>query len=373
MAVVGITSTRDVGGACRYATTEQKKNLEDGTERVLYGSGVNCDFENGAQQMKQTLRAHGKDGFGKDARKYVQAYRIFQSFGDELDPDNPEDVKKAHELGIKLAETLYPGYQALVVTQADGKGNKLHNHIIVCAVDPATGKSLRGESRSHFHIAKVSDELCREANLPVIERTREDRMSKGEYHKTMRGEYTFMGDLRSRIRNSLVGSNVYDEESFIKEMSARNVDVNITNKGGISYAFDGEDGNHYAVTGGKCGKNYKLKSLKKVFAKNGADRELMLQAMREDEAQRQRIERERLERARLKALKAKEKEEKEPESDEENLVAIPDQVVDTNTPKTRNMDDWARELAQEYYQNKKAFQNKLPRQKSRQKSDKEFE
>ncbi|MGZ7259745.1 relaxase/mobilization nuclease domain-containing protein, partial [Streptococcus pyogenes] len=79
-----------------------------------------------------------------------QVLRITQSFAlDELNPKVQKDWQKANDLGVELAENLYPNHQSVVYTHLDGKNHVLHNHIIVNKVNLETGKKLReqkGES-----------------------------------------------------------------------------------------------------------------------------------------------------------------------------------------------------------------------------------
>ena len=61
-----------------------------------------------------------------------QVLRMTQSFAlDELQPTKTLDWQKANELGVELAEKLYPQHQSAVYTHLDGKNHVLHNHIIV--------------------------------------------------------------------------------------------------------------------------------------------------------------------------------------------------------------------------------------------------
>jgi len=62
----------------------------------------------------------------------VQAYRIVISYSpNELDAKNPNDVMKAELIAKQFVEKTYPGHKAAIFVQNDGKGGKLHTHIIL--------------------------------------------------------------------------------------------------------------------------------------------------------------------------------------------------------------------------------------------------
>lgn len=91
---------------------------------------------------------------------YVQAYCLIQSFGrDELGPDDPESWTIAHELGRVLAEDRFPGHPVLIATEVNGRSGCVHNHIIVGAVHPETGKSIDSNIVSHSRLAIAHDRV----------------------------------------------------------------------------------------------------------------------------------------------------------------------------------------------------------------------
>lgn len=96
--------------------------------------------------------------------KGVLAYHIIQSFSPgEATPD------QVHEIGCEFARRfLADRFECTVSTHLD-KGH-LHNHIVVNSVSYADGKMFRNNFDTYYHgIRQVSDELCRENRLSVIE------------------------------------------------------------------------------------------------------------------------------------------------------------------------------------------------------------
>ena len=122
-----ITSTKNVAACIEYMRGHgHGHNAEEVRNQYVSGIGLLNDgsipFD---VQMGWTLRH-------RNSRNKVDAFRVIQGFGpEELNADNPEDVFLAHQIGLDLAEKMWPGHQVAVFTQTDGKGHKVHNHLVV--------------------------------------------------------------------------------------------------------------------------------------------------------------------------------------------------------------------------------------------------
>lgn len=202
MATISSQSKRSIGGAKWYFTN----NLQKRSEHREY---VGISATNGAlvgtffEQMELSHERFGKDKhvgafergkygtFARDDKgnkipkidkkgrrvkepKYVQYYSLVQGFGlEELDPDDPDDWERAQELGRAVAEAdIFDGHMALVVTEVGGNG-KLHNHILIDAVNKMTGKSLNSSKVTHHRLAKTHDRVLEKKDF----KQREDMLT----------------------------------------------------------------------------------------------------------------------------------------------------------------------------------------------------
>jgi len=253
MAVTRVTNTRDGAAAIRYAFEEPSH--KEGMDRVLMASGSNLDPNFAMQQMRDVWERFGKaerdvgnvrlkSGEKADGRM-VEMYRVIQSFGlNELDPDNPEHIAIANDIGQTLANELYPDKQALIVTQADGEGGKLHNHILVNSLSFKDGKSIRGKEASWKTISDKSDEILERHGLKPIER------EVGAINSTMaerklreKGEYVWKDDLRGRIDSAMSNRDIVSQDDFVDYMRDEyDVGVRFRGKKGASYDFVDENG-----------------------------------------------------------------------------------------------------------------------------------
>ena len=153
-----------------------------------------------------------------------QVLRITQSFAlNELNPKIQNDWQKANDLGVELAEKLYPNHQSAVYTHLDGKNHVLHNHIIVNKVNLETGKKLREKKGESVQRAReLNDQIAFRENWYILEPPKE-RQTDTEKELLAKNEYSYMDDLRGRINQSLQDVSVSSYEAFKERLSTYGV------------------------------------------------------------------------------------------------------------------------------------------------------
>lgn len=280
MAITTITSTKNGKGSIDYVLkgrTEDKKNPE---ERTLAVRGHNLDPSRAAEQMAAVWR-----NFGKDNGKTIQTYRIIQSFREsDFNKENYEDIEKANAIGLALAEKLYPNRQALIVTQADGEGGKVHNHIIVNSVEPVAGKSLRGiETSWEKTISKANDEVLKEHKIKALERgtLRDVAYSRSELSIITDKTASWKDTIRDAVEDSISDKNVTSIDD-LKEKLKDDYDIDlklrgktITYAGTFNTSKDEENPKFVErkVRATKLGNNYTLEGLNHGFRENEKQRQ----------------------------------------------------------------------------------------------------
>jgi len=134
----------------KYATNEEKTELE------FFVSGVNCATRTARQEMILTKRQYGDE-------KEIVCFHGYQSFrAGEVTPE------LAHEIGIKLAEKMWGDrFQVVVATHLNTKC--LHNHFVINSTSFVDGKRYYDNKANLRKFRQLSDELCREYSLSVIE------------------------------------------------------------------------------------------------------------------------------------------------------------------------------------------------------------
>ena len=129
------------------------------TETVCLETAFNCQLQTAYAEMMETKARWGKEGID-----HVQGYHIIQSFSPgEIAPE------QAHAIGAEFVRRYLAGqYEAVVTTHLDRE--HLHNHIVFNPVSLLDGHMYRNNFADYFRdIRGVTDELCKENGLPVVE------------------------------------------------------------------------------------------------------------------------------------------------------------------------------------------------------------
>ena len=146
-------------------------------EKTDYGKliyGFECDTRTAdaeftlakRQYIHQTGRVRGADD--------VIAYHFRQAF-------KPGEVtpEEANQIGQELAMRLTKGNNAFIVCTHIDK-HHVHNHIIVSAVNLECTKKFRNFWGSSWALRRISDKLCLEHGLSIVE---DPKPSRGHYGK----------------------------------------------------------------------------------------------------------------------------------------------------------------------------------------------
>lgn len=184
---------------------------------------------------------------------------IIQSFNneqDKLDYTNGFDCKYVNNLGVELANKLYPNSDFLVVTHNDGTNHNLHNHILVLNYDYKLKHALR-KNRNLYKMRHVNDELMREYGLSVVkksknlEKTTFETKRIASEDKNWR-EHDFDTILKNKINSAKKNSKSFAEFSDLLgkdgiEIKSRTSKKNNT----VGLTFKMMDNFHYKKSNGQ--------------------------------------------------------------------------------------------------------------------------
>lgn len=201
----------------RYAVNSEKTQetgSEDGAPLHRFVSGINCSPATARDEMLAVKKRFGKeDG--------TVAYHGYQSFAPgEATPE------LAHEIGVKLATRLWGDrYQAIVATHLD-KENHLHNHFVVNTVSFADGIKYHRTKKDYHEMQTVSDELCREYGLSVIEHPQQGQGKQyGEWRAEQEQRPTWRGLIRTDIDEAI--RQAMTERQFFDNLRKKGYEVKI--------------------------------------------------------------------------------------------------------------------------------------------------
>ena len=199
----------DLRQALQYAAADQK------TDRQMYVSALNCPKQQAYEWMTETKKRFGKMGGNV-------AYHGYQSFRTgEVTP------QEAHEIGLETARRLWgDSYEVLVTTHLNT--DNLHNHFVVNSVSFRTGRKYENHQRDHYRLREISDELCREHGLSVIERPSRRSESYAEWRLHQNGQCTRKDILRMDFEEAL--SKALDLDNLYDLMEQRGYTVYLHSK-----------------------------------------------------------------------------------------------------------------------------------------------
>lgn len=197
---------------------QKKENLNSDGEEIMYEetggamqqyvSGINCTPTTARSEMMAVKQKFGKDGG-------IMAFHGYQSFAPgECTP------ALAHEIGMKLARELWGSrFQVLVATHLD-KAHHLHNHFVVNSVSFADGKRYHRTKQDYREMRNVSDRLCLEYGLSVIENPKQGQAKHyAEWKAQREGKPTYRGMVKADV-DEAIGKARTEKQFFhyLKEM-----------------------------------------------------------------------------------------------------------------------------------------------------------
>ena len=129
---------------------------------------------------------------GRTQENEVIGYHVRQAF-------KPEEItpEEANEIGKELASRMTDDQFAYVVATHVDK-HHIHNHIIICSTDLDGQHKYRDAKQSAKDLAQISDSLCREHSLSVIQNPQDKTVTYDKWQGNQR-RFTHRDELRMII------------------------------------------------------------------------------------------------------------------------------------------------------------------------------
>ena len=199
-----------------YAINSDKTQQIDTEEEIVerFVSGVNCHPATARAEMMAVKKRFGKeDG--------TVAYHGYQSFAPgEATPEI------AHRIGVELAQRLWGDrYQVVVATHLD-KENHLHNHFVLNTVSFEDGIKFNRKPKDYYEMRAVSDALCREYGLSVIQNPQPGKSKHyGEWRAEQEQRPTWRGIVKSDVDEIIRQSMT--ERQFFENLHKKGYEVHV--------------------------------------------------------------------------------------------------------------------------------------------------
>ncbi len=193
------TALHTVDGVVQYAADDLK------TERREFVTCIGCDETRAAQQFQATKKLHGKT----DGRLCFHGYQSFRH--------GEVDAIAAHEIGKELVKQMW-GDEFEVVIATHCNTGCYHNHFVVNSVSRKDGHHFHNSPADYRRLREISDQICLERGLSVIENPRGHGRNYAEYEAEKNGKPTNRGMIRADIDRAIAASVTRDEFfAFLEE------------------------------------------------------------------------------------------------------------------------------------------------------------
>ena len=187
------------------------------TEELAYVTGINCNPKFAAEQFMATKEDWGKLG-GRVCYHGIQSFRRGEV-----------TAQQAHDLGVALAQELW-GDRFEVVVATHCNTDCYHNHFAFNSVSRADGRKFYCTLEDERRMREVSDELCRQERLSVIENPKGRKKHHAEWMAQKNGHYTIRGGVREDIDRAIHSSAT--RQDFMNVMRRMGYEFKIYGKSG---------------------------------------------------------------------------------------------------------------------------------------------
>ena len=230
MAYTSVIPVRRLDRAVKYVMNKEKTTAvslqdaldyaanRDKTEQSCFESSYACTLETAFADMRQTKERWHKLGG-------VQGYHLVQSFAaGEVTPE------LAHRIAKELADRVLGGRYEYVIGTHLNTGH-IHSHIVWNSVSCVDGKKYRSNYKSYVtEIRAVSDELCRNYKLSVIDTENSNHVAKpyAEWMAEKNGQPTWRTAIRQDVDEAIQQSLTWRQ--FLNALERKGYEVRMGRK-----------------------------------------------------------------------------------------------------------------------------------------------
>lgn len=188
----------------------------DKTEDKYFVKGINCQSEFALEQMIETKKEFKKTGG-------ILAFHAYQSFA-------PGEVTPAiaHTIGEEFAKRMWGDrFEIIVATHVNA--HCVHNHFLLNSVSFVDGKKYYDNKKNYAKMRELSDGLCREYGLTVVESPMSGQTKKYDDYEAEKNNMPSKNTVIKRDIDECIKLSI-SEQDFLNRMKKR----------GYTFNFDGK-------------------------------------------------------------------------------------------------------------------------------------
>lgn len=278
-----ISGHTSVKGIRRYLTKKNRALAEDYVNLDPPAPGAALDW---AAAMDETRRLYGNDSAWRGRRA-----RTYKHYVVSPDPKDRVPLEGLRALATEWARESFPNHEVAIVYHDDNTNGIPHAHVVVNNTDLETGRRLQDPdpkalARSLQRIAGglglsplqppapsgVAARAERRHGRPAPRTLREEHVRRVERELAGRGEYSWVADIRARVKVARSVSRSVDE--FRSLLSAMGVAVsdNSPRAARRDWVYSLADAPTRRVSGERLGLSYGRGRLEPLLRAGGARR-----------------------------------------------------------------------------------------------------
>ena len=221
-------------------------------KRAVLKDGINIDVDYAKTQLKQVREIYGNSGS-------TEAYASRIAFSpDELDPQNPDDQRKALAIARDIYEKTYPNQQVALYEHADT--DSLHIHAVIGAINLETGNKMHGNWHEFREkLVENTDEIVKNYGLEptVRDPERYEKRSMAEIKLAEKGKPSWKDEIRQTVDSVMSVAHISDFETFRDALREKAIEVYERGKD-LTYQLSGTN---YKSRGNKLGTAYEKETI----------------------------------------------------------------------------------------------------------------
>lgn len=195
-----IKSNKHTAVAINYILSQDKTN-----SNLISTFGCNYNNSNSKYENVTEILNDFQEIQSQNSKHKIKARHLIQSF-----KPNEVSSEEAHKIGIKLCDTLLKdNFQYLLVTHIDK--DHIHNHIIFNNVG-YDNFCFYDSKNKYAEIQKLSDDLCKEYNLSIVEKNEENNINTVKIYSNH--SITNRDELKEIIDKLLVNTDINSLEDL---------------------------------------------------------------------------------------------------------------------------------------------------------------
>ncbi len=199
----------------------------DKNSDMKYASGINVTptVSDAYNEMKMNFEMNTGENFYKatinETKEKIRVHHYIQSF----DPSEKISPEQAHKIGLEWAKKAFGNNRQIVCSTHLDKGH-IHNHFAISPYD-FKGNLWHSNKKSLNEIRNISDEICKENNIKIIDSTKKNPYKFSDYKEwtEAQNDTSWKENLRRKIDSLILLDDVNSVSNLCSKLADENYKI----------------------------------------------------------------------------------------------------------------------------------------------------